>query len=118
MYAIIPLFVNAGAVLFSFTAVIDLIITLEFNGIIRNFMSEYLNLGEPYLASPWGAGRFWKQSFFSSIWYAQKFSELKLTTKFIFLFELAIALFDAIGFLPMYLGLIYLVSNGYLYSNL
>ncbi|ODM92979.1 Transmembrane 6 superfamily member 1, partial [Orchesella cincta] len=44
-----------GAVLFAFTAVIDLIITLEFNGVIRNFMSEYLKLGEPYLASSWGS---------------------------------------------------------------
>jgi len=65
--------------LFAFTAVIDLIITLEFNGLITHFMTEYLNLGEPYLSCPFGS---------------------------------AIALFDGIGFYPMYLVMIYLITNG------
>jgi hypothetical protein len=40
---------------FAFSSVIDLIINLEFLGLIRGFMSEYLEVGEPYLFSPWGS---------------------------------------------------------------
>jgi hypothetical protein len=43
-----------GVTLFAFTCMIDLIISLEFNGVIANFMSEYLKFGEPYLHCPWG----------------------------------------------------------------
>lgn len=40
--------------LFAFTCTIDTIISLEFNGFIAKFMSEYLKFGEPYLHSPSG----------------------------------------------------------------
>jgi len=33
---------------------IDLIITLEYHGYIKGFMTVYLAMGEPYLQSPWG----------------------------------------------------------------
>lgn len=32
----------------------DLIIAIEFKGWIKGFMTEYLQIGEPYLNSPWG----------------------------------------------------------------
>lgn len=40
--------------LFTFTAMIDTIIAVEFNAFISGFMTQYLALGEPYLHSPWG----------------------------------------------------------------
>jgi len=41
-------------ILFTFTSMIDLIITLEYHGYIKGFMTVYLAKGEPYLQSPWG----------------------------------------------------------------
>lgn len=44
----------AGFSLFAFTAIIDLIISLEMPGTITGFMSWYLDNGEPYLVCSWG----------------------------------------------------------------
>jgi hypothetical protein len=44
-----------GFALFIFSSVIDLILGLEMDGIVRGFLPNYLKYGEPYLMSAWGA---------------------------------------------------------------
>jgi len=38
-----------------FSSVIDLILGLEMDGIVRGLLPNYLKYGEPYLMSAWGA---------------------------------------------------------------
>jgi len=44
-----------GFALFMFSSVIDLILGLEMDGIVRGLLPNYLKYGEPYLMSAWGA---------------------------------------------------------------
>ncbi|XP_067010488.2 transmembrane 6 superfamily member 1 isoform X2 [Anabrus simplex] len=51
--------------LFAFTSTVDLFIPLELDGFVSGFMNVYLEAGEPYLKSAWGAiAAYWDGTFY------------------------------------------------------